>query len=63
MNSRDRVLAALNHEETDRVPIDLSGHRSSGISAIAYARLRDYLGLEPRPSPRIGHSTATCYRR
>ena len=49
MNSRDRVLAALNHVETDRVPIDLSGYRSSGISAIAYPRLRAYLGLEPRP--------------
>ncbi len=49
MNSRDRVLAALNHKETDRVPIDLSGHHSSGISAIAYERLRDYLGLEHRP--------------
>ena len=49
MNSRDRVLAALNHKDTDRVPIDLSGHHSSGISAIAYERLRDYLGLEHRP--------------
>lgn len=49
MDSRSRVLSALNHEETDRVPIDLSGHRSSGISAIAYARLRAYLGLEPKP--------------
>ena len=50
MNSRDRVLAAFNHEETDRVPIDLSGHHSSGIAAIAYLRLRAYLGLEPRPA-------------
>ena len=49
MNSRDRVLAALQHQETDRVPIDLGGHRSSGVSAIAYPRLRAYLGLEPRP--------------
>jgi uroporphyrinogen decarboxylase len=49
MNSRDRVLAAFNHEETDRVPIDFGGHRSSSISAIAYERLRDYLGLERRP--------------
>jgi uroporphyrinogen decarboxylase len=39
----------LNHQETDRVPIDFSGHRSSGIAAIAYARLRKHLGLEPRP--------------
>ena len=49
MTSRDRVLAALNHHEPDCVPIDFSGHRSSGIAAIAYARLRDYLGLEKRP--------------
>jgi uroporphyrinogen decarboxylase len=48
MNSRERVLAALRHEEPDRVPIDFSGHRSSGIAAIAYRRLRDALGLEPR---------------
>jgi uroporphyrinogen decarboxylase len=49
MNSRERVLASLNHQEPDRVPIDLSGHRSSGIAAIAYARLRNYLGLPKRP--------------
>jgi uroporphyrinogen decarboxylase len=49
MTSRERILTALNHREPDRVPIDLSGHRSSGIAAVAYARLRDYLGLEKRP--------------
>ena len=49
MTSRERVLAALNHQEPDRVPIDLSGHRSSGIAAMAYARLRDYLGLPKLP--------------
>ncbi len=47
MNSRSRVLAALNHVETDRVPIDLVG--VGGIAAIAYIRLRAHLGLEPRP--------------
>ncbi len=49
MTSRERVLTALNHREPDRVPIDFGGHRSSGISAIAYPRLRAALGLEPRP--------------
>ena len=49
MNSRQRVLAALNHREPDRVPVDLSGHRSSGIAAMAYARLRRHLGLAERP--------------
>ncbi len=49
MTSRERVLSALNHREPDRVPIDLGGHRSSGISAIAYPKLRAALGLKPRP--------------
>jgi len=49
MTSRERVVAALNHREPGRVPIDLSGHRSSGIAAMAYGRLRDFLGLPKRP--------------
>ncbi len=49
MNSRERVMQSLNFVQPDRVPVDLSGHRSSGIMAIAYARLRDYLGLPKRP--------------
>ncbi len=49
MTSRERVLTSLHHREPDRVPIDFSGHRSSGIAAMAYARLRDYLGLPKRP--------------
>ena len=49
MTSRERILAAVNHREPDRVAIDFGAHRSSGISAIAYPRLRAALGLEPRP--------------
>jgi uroporphyrinogen decarboxylase len=49
LSSRERVLAALNHQEPERIPIDLSGHRSSGIAAMAYARLREYLGLPKKP--------------
>ena len=49
MTSRERVLTALAHGEPDRVPIDFSGHRSSGIMAVAYARLRDFLGLPKKP--------------
>ena len=48
MTSRERVLASLNHQQPDRVVVDLSGYRSSGISAIAYPKLRAALGLEPR---------------
>jgi uroporphyrinogen decarboxylase len=49
MTPRERVLAALEHREPDKVPIDFGGHRSSGIAAMAYARLRTALGLPPRP--------------
>jgi len=49
MTPRERVLAALNHQEPDRAPIDFGGHRSSGIAAIAYAKLRKALGLAERP--------------
>ena len=49
MTSREKVLSALNFQETGYVPVDLSGHRSSGISAIAYNNLRNYLGLESKP--------------
>jgi uroporphyrinogen decarboxylase len=47
MTSRERVLAALAHREADRVPIDFSGHRSSGIAALVYPELRRFLGLPP----------------
>ena len=49
MTPRERVLAALDHREPDKVPIDCSGHRSSGIAAVAYPKLREALGLAPRP--------------
>ena len=45
MKSRERVLTAINHQEPDRVAVDFGGHRSSGIMAIAYARLKKYLGI------------------
>ena len=48
MTPRQRVLAALNHQSPDRVPIDFGGHRSSGIAAIAYRKLRQALGLPER---------------
>ena len=49
LTRRERVMAAFQHREPDRIPIDFSGHRSSGIAAIAYAKLRKHLGLPPKP--------------
>ncbi len=43
---RDRVLAALNHEEADRVAIDLAGTFATTITLSAYENLKRYLGLE-----------------
>jgi uroporphyrinogen decarboxylase len=42
--SRQRVAAALEHREADRVPIDVGGSRVSGMSAIAYKNLLEALG-------------------
>ena len=46
MTSRERVLTALRHEEPDRVPIDLGGMLSTGIMAMAYNKLKAYLGIK-----------------
>ena len=44
MNSRERILKTLNHEEPDRVPFDLAGTTWTGITNTAYQNLRKYLG-------------------
>lgn len=49
MNHRERLLKALNHEKTDRPPIDLGSSGVSGIHALAYSKLRNALGLEEKP--------------
>lgn len=46
MTPRERVLAAIDHREADRVPVDLGGMRSTGVMALAYADLRRHLGIE-----------------
>ena len=47
MNSRQRVLAALNHQEPDRPPRDLGSTTATGIHPLAYEALKAHLGLEP----------------
>ena len=46
LTSKQRVMAAVNHQEPDRIPIDLSGHRASGMAAMAYNRLKKHLGIQ-----------------
>ncbi|MGI6175546.1 MAG: uroporphyrinogen decarboxylase family protein [Christensenellales bacterium] len=45
MTSKERVLAAINHKQPDRTPIDIGSAYNTGISVSALYRLRDYLGL------------------
>ncbi len=46
MNSRERVLAALEHEEPDRIPLDLGSCFVSGIAKNAYLNLMNHLGKQ-----------------
>jgi uroporphyrinogen decarboxylase len=46
MTSRERVLAAVNFEEVDRVPIDLGGMKASGITVKAYNQVKERLGIQ-----------------
>jgi uroporphyrinogen decarboxylase len=45
MTRRERVLAAIDHREPDRLPVDLGAMRSTGITAAAYGKLKRHLGL------------------
>lgn len=45
LTSRERMLKALNHEEPDRIPIDLGGNQT-GIHKFAYQGLLEHLGLQ-----------------
>ena len=45
MSSRQRVLAALNHQVPDRVPIDLGGNQT-GIHKFAYQAVARLLGID-----------------
>jgi uroporphyrinogen decarboxylase len=49
LSSRERVLAAINHQTPDRVPLDLGATPSSGISAIAYSNLVKHIGMPELP--------------
>ena len=42
---RERFAATVDHREPDRVPVDL-GATGGGITAEAYYRLKDYLGID-----------------
>ena len=59
MNSRERVVKALNHEEPDRIPIDLGGVSVSLIHQNAHRNLADYLKIK-KPSGKIQNLMTMC---
>jgi len=57
---RERVLMALNHEQPDRVPMDLGG-RQTTLSILAYQNLKQHLGLSDQHTKVMSHTWQTCY--
>jgi len=45
MNSRERVLKAVNFQRPDKVPIDLDAIRASSINAVVYDALKKRMGI------------------
>jgi len=51
VTSRERVIAALEHREADRVPLDLGASAVTGMHASSVYRLRQSLGLDEPGTP------------
>ncbi|UCH66201.1 MAG: hypothetical protein JSW63_03455, partial [Ignavibacterium sp.] len=59
LSHRERVKLTFNHQEADRIPIDLMGNASMLLDE-TYLHLRDHLDLSPIPPVRSG-ATANYY--
>jgi uroporphyrinogen decarboxylase len=60
MNGKERVLTALNHEQPDRLPMDLGG-RQTTLMIPAYEKLKKYLGYSDIPTKIMSHIWQTVY--
>lgn len=49
MTPRERVWAAVNHREPDRVPLDIGGGSSTTLIVEGYEKLKQHLGVEAEP--------------
>ena len=50
MTHRERVIAALSHEQPDKIPIDLGGSSVTSIVVDGYDRLKKHFGIQSRNS-------------
>ena len=46
MNSRERVIEAINHRQPDRVPLDLGSTINSSIVVEGYERLKQHFAVQ-----------------
>ena len=51
MTSRERIIAALDHRATDRVPLDLGSNGQTGMQVSTVYKLRQALKLDPPGTP------------
>jgi hypothetical protein len=51
LNSRERVTMALNHQQPDRIPLDLGASAVTGMHASSVYLLRQALKLDPPDTP------------
>ena len=51
MNSRERIQCTLNHQEPDRVPLDLGASPVTGMHVSSVYKLRQALALDPPGTP------------
>ena len=45
MNSRERILCSIERREPDKIPVDLGSTSVTGISGIAYNKVKKKFGL------------------
>jgi uroporphyrinogen decarboxylase len=50
MNSRERLITALQHKEPDRIPFDIGATLITGITKTAYLNLLEYLAMPKEES-------------
>ena len=50
---RDRVLQTFAHRQPSGLAVDFGSSTSTGISIFAYAKLQQYLNLDPGELPKL----------
>ncbi len=49
MNSKERILTTLNHQQPDKIAVDFGGTPVTGIHVLAIENIRKHYGLEQKP--------------